>query len=294
MKNNPLFVDSTKFRGERIVAEIEVRGVQLREKESLFTKIIFQDGRNQLLRLEQKSPQRYSGTIRLAYQEDLHFQHQIQIEEEVVDRTEERKFVSNYTVLDKWIRIVEELRDQYVEEVSFDDLERALKSEAMNKKLAEVEETALTAQDAVTVEENKEEEVVALFSKNLASSNQTEAVLDAMETELSSEQSKSTIDIAREKSFAPEEESEDTEKPIEREAPDEILEMQTKLKVLLESQVEQRERRGKSPSGWTQPIPNLKNQDVEVEDIKETFVDKAEIPSLQELGLDSEIEFGKK
>jgi hypothetical protein len=131
MKHNPLFVDSTKFRGERINSEIEIRGVQLREGESLQTRVIFADGRVQTLNLEKLEAQRFGGAIRLSYLEQLTFQHQVIFNGAIVDQSEERKFVANYTVMERWVRKVEELAEEYIEETSFEDLERELKSSAM-------------------------------------------------------------------------------------------------------------------------------------------------------------------
>ena len=49
--NNPLFVDSTKFRGEMILADLEAYDVKLQEGETLHTKVILKDGRSYLVNL---------------------------------------------------------------------------------------------------------------------------------------------------------------------------------------------------------------------------------------------------
>ena len=93
---NPLFVDSTKFRGEMIVADLEVQGVDLLEGESLYTKVILKDGRSYLVQLRPIQPNYYKGSLRLAYQEDVSFQHLIMKAEHIIAKTPEEKMPVNY------------------------------------------------------------------------------------------------------------------------------------------------------------------------------------------------------
>ena len=93
--NNPLFVDSTKFRGEMITADLEAYDIQLQEGETLHTKVILKDGRNYLVDLNPKV-NCYKGSIRLAYQEDVSFQHLIMEGDNIVAKTQEEKIPVNY------------------------------------------------------------------------------------------------------------------------------------------------------------------------------------------------------
>ena len=93
--SNPLFVDSTKFRGEMIIADLEVHGIQLLEGETLYTKVILKDGRSYLVSLKPQA-NHYKGSIRLAYQEDVSFQHLIMKETHIVAQTKEEKLAVNY------------------------------------------------------------------------------------------------------------------------------------------------------------------------------------------------------
>ena len=106
MKSNPLFVDSTRFRGEMITAEIEVIGVELRDGESLMTKVIQRDGRGLGIQLEHKMGLRYVGSVRLAYQESLTIKHCVMNGDDVVEETPEKKFTVNYTNLQRWDRLL--------------------------------------------------------------------------------------------------------------------------------------------------------------------------------------------
>ncbi|MCB0393557.1 MAG: hypothetical protein KDD25_03320, partial [Bdellovibrionales bacterium] len=155
MKHNPLFVDSTKFKGERINAEIEVRGVQLREGERLQTKVILSDGQQILIEMECFRPQRFSGAVRLKYLEEVRFQHQILSGDEIIDSTAEKKFVANYTVMDLWARRVEELKDQYIEELSFESLERELRASALRKMAGDEEDSDEMEVPQIKEKENK-------------------------------------------------------------------------------------------------------------------------------------------
>ena len=93
--SNPLFVDSTKFRGEMIMADLEAYDIQLQEGETLHTKVVLKDGRSYLVNLDPKV-NCYKGSIRLAYQEDVSFQHLIMEGENIVAKTQEEKLSVNY------------------------------------------------------------------------------------------------------------------------------------------------------------------------------------------------------
>ena len=93
--NNPLFVDSTKFRGEMILADLEAYDVKLQEGETLHTKVILKDGRSYLVNLD-PTMNCYKGSIRLAYQEDVSFQHLIMKSDHIVAKTQEKKLSVNY------------------------------------------------------------------------------------------------------------------------------------------------------------------------------------------------------
>ena len=93
--NNPLFVDSTKFRGEMILADLEVYDIQLQEGETLHTKVILKDGRNYLVDLNPQASC-YKGSIRLAYQEDVSFQHIVMKDHNIIAKTQEKKLSVNY------------------------------------------------------------------------------------------------------------------------------------------------------------------------------------------------------
>ena len=94
--SNPLFVDSTKFRGEMIIADLEVYDIQLLEGETLYTKVILKDGRSYLVSLKPQATNHYKGSIRLAYQEEVSFQHLIMKETRIVAQTQEEKLAVNY------------------------------------------------------------------------------------------------------------------------------------------------------------------------------------------------------
>lgn len=93
---NPLFVDSTRLRGEMILADLEVRDVELLEGETLHTKVILNDGRSYLVELNQSQPKCYRGSLRLAYQENVSFQHLIMKAEDIIAQTQEEKMAVNY------------------------------------------------------------------------------------------------------------------------------------------------------------------------------------------------------
>ena len=93
--SNPLFVDSTKFRGEMIMADLEVYDIELQEGETLHTKVILKDGRSYLVDLTSQF-NCYKGSIRLAYQEDVSFQHLVMKGKDIILKTQEERLSVNY------------------------------------------------------------------------------------------------------------------------------------------------------------------------------------------------------
>lgn len=104
MKSNPLFFDSTKFRGDMVVVEIQVRGVQLLENEQLVGDFVKGDDR---IRAKfERNGKVLSAPVRLEYQQEYRFSPLILVGDEIFEALEERKIKAQYMVSLEFERMV--------------------------------------------------------------------------------------------------------------------------------------------------------------------------------------------
>ena len=105
MKSNPLFIDSTKFKGELILAEIEVFGVNLHLTEKIFSKITLSDNRTYIKEMVFKN-NKYICSLKLSYKEEAWIKHFIVRGEVQVEENVESRFNVNYINQFSWDRQV--------------------------------------------------------------------------------------------------------------------------------------------------------------------------------------------
>ncbi len=110
MKSNPLFIDSTKFKGEIVVAEIELKGVNLHLTERIFAKVTLADNRTYTQELKPRI-NKFVGNIRLYYHQPAWIKYIIMCGSYEVEVSNETKFVVNYTNQFKWCRSVKTLTE---------------------------------------------------------------------------------------------------------------------------------------------------------------------------------------
>lgn len=100
---NPLFVDSTRVRGEKIVASIEVTGVQLRPGESVAIRILdSESGENSSWRLDLDDSGNFVGQVWLNHQGQIFFQIQILLGERHLFSSEWRATSGSYGLFAEW------------------------------------------------------------------------------------------------------------------------------------------------------------------------------------------------
>ena len=110
MKNNPLFIDSTKFKGESIVAELEVEGVSLHPTERLVVNITLSDNRVYTQNLVLKN-NKHVGSVRLCYRTPAWIKHTIMCGSNKIEESNEVKFEVNYINQFKWYRPIRMLTE---------------------------------------------------------------------------------------------------------------------------------------------------------------------------------------
>ena len=102
-KNNPLFVDSTKFHGDTVATEVELTKLLLFEGEEVFINIL--DGQQvvqkQKLIYESES-QIYKVCVWLNYQKVIKYFFSIEQENNIVFKTQERSTKATYLIKDEW------------------------------------------------------------------------------------------------------------------------------------------------------------------------------------------------
>lgn len=108
---NPLFIDSTKFKGESIIAELEVEGVSLHLTERLIAHITLDDNRVYTQNLVLKN-NKYVGSVRLCYRTPAWIKYIIMSGGNKIEESGEVKFEVNYTNQFKWYRTIKAL-DMY-------------------------------------------------------------------------------------------------------------------------------------------------------------------------------------
>lgn len=96
MKLNPLFHDSTKFRGDLVVVEIQVRGVELRTNEILVADLT--RGDEKIRAKFQTQGTQLVAPVRLEYQQDYTLSPLILVGEEIVEALDVRQISAQYFI----------------------------------------------------------------------------------------------------------------------------------------------------------------------------------------------------
>lgn len=104
MKANPLFFDSTKFRGDTVVVEFHIRGIELGEGELLIADLVRHDEKTRA-RFETQG-KALVAPIRLEYQQEYLFSPLILKNDQIVEALEERKVKAQYVVHLEYQRMV--------------------------------------------------------------------------------------------------------------------------------------------------------------------------------------------
>lgn len=102
---NPLFVDSTKPIGDKVVTNVELTGIILRDGESLYFEVTDQFGFVQkyaLKTIETKKSTKYTAEIWLKYQHEIQYRFLLIGEGEEIYASSFRETRAGHVISEKW------------------------------------------------------------------------------------------------------------------------------------------------------------------------------------------------
>lgn len=116
-KTNPLFVDSTKMRGDRIGTQVEVQNIILHDGEKLFITVLGQSGQPMNTELEAVDETSFGGRVLLKHLENIRYQFVIEAGDARIFQSAIKQGRAEHMIVDKWEPVMEEV-------VSLMDLKR--------------------------------------------------------------------------------------------------------------------------------------------------------------------------
>lgn len=130
-KSNPLFVDSTKFHGDLIVCQIELKDVLIYDGERLSVIVTSQDGVVRKMDMAPLDERGYEGRVHLNHQSSFSFQFVIEKDGQRLFQSIIHKARARYSVSERWQPVLEDPA-QYdpvaVEPISSEDSLAAVES----------------------------------------------------------------------------------------------------------------------------------------------------------------------
>lgn len=102
---NPLFLDSTKPIGDKVVTNVELLGIVPRDGDSIFCEVTDQFGFAQRFAMkvvETKKSIRYTSEIWLKYQHEVRYRFVIMADGEEVFTSESRQTRAGHIISEKW------------------------------------------------------------------------------------------------------------------------------------------------------------------------------------------------
>lgn len=102
MKKNPLFVDSTKFRGDSILTQFELKDFDKPGPLDLQVRVDRESGEEQWITLVPVKNRSWIGRIYLEHQEKIRFQFCLLKNEKVLAQSENRKSEASYLIESFW------------------------------------------------------------------------------------------------------------------------------------------------------------------------------------------------
>lgn len=107
-KNNPLFVDSTKFHGDRIATIVELTDVLLYDEESAIALIVDHQGEMSRVPLEPIADGNYEAKVWLSHQKQVTCQFLIEKNGREVFHSAAVKARAQYAIIQKWDPVEDE------------------------------------------------------------------------------------------------------------------------------------------------------------------------------------------
>lgn len=102
MKNNPLFVDSTKFHGDLIATQVELRNVLIYDDEALFAIVTNHKGESKRLAMRPLDERGYEARIHLHHQTVVTYRFVIEKEGRAFMFSRAEKARAQYAIIADW------------------------------------------------------------------------------------------------------------------------------------------------------------------------------------------------
>lgn len=102
MSGNPLFSDSTKFKGDRVTTELELHDIVLYEGEDVFLWIKNHLGIEREIPLEWSDDNIYRAMIWLNLQEDIEYRFIVKKDNNIRIKSRLKKAKANYAINESW------------------------------------------------------------------------------------------------------------------------------------------------------------------------------------------------
>ena len=103
-KGNPLFVDSTKFRGDLIATQIELKSVLIYEDEALFVIVTTHLGAERRIQMKMLDDKSYEARLHLNHQSQISFQFVIEKQGRRLLQSVVHKGQAQYSMIENWIQ----------------------------------------------------------------------------------------------------------------------------------------------------------------------------------------------
>ncbi len=154
-KHNPLFVDSTKFHGDLICTQIELRNVLLYDGESLLIMITNHKDISRRLQMKPLDDRTYETKIHLNHQTQVTYRFVIEKDGERIFQSANLKGRAQYALIEDWNPCFDdsaadpEIQPQSASEPSGKDLAVPLTGTAQPKPVSRVRETSMNVRSII-------------------------------------------------------------------------------------------------------------------------------------------------
>jgi hypothetical protein len=102
MKSNPLFIDSTKFHGDLISTQFELRRILVYEGETIFVVISRDQGDSRRFPMKLMDDGSYSARMHLNHQTLITYRFEIEIEGKVIFSSASYRARVQYAIVNDW------------------------------------------------------------------------------------------------------------------------------------------------------------------------------------------------
>lgn len=106
-KSNPLFVDSTKFHGDLIGTQIELRNVMIYDGEALFAVVVNQQGQPKRMPMKQMDERSFDVRLHLNHQTKISYRFEVERDGRIFLRSPDYTGRAQYAILEEWQPILD-------------------------------------------------------------------------------------------------------------------------------------------------------------------------------------------